>query len=128
MGSEVLELEKTLSQFTGSPYSITCANGTDALQIALMAIDLQPGDEVITTPFSFISTVEVIALLGGKPVFCEIDETSYNLDATKLEKLITPKTKAIIPVSLFGQISDMDMINSIAAKHNWRWWSDVYHR
>jgi len=71
MGSEVLELEKTLSQFTGSPYSITCANGTDALQIALMAIDLQPGDEVITTPFSFISTVEVIALLGGKPVFCE---------------------------------------------------------
>ena len=118
MGSEVLELEKTLSQFTGSPHSITCANGTDALQIALMAIDLQPGDEVITTPFSFISTVEVIALLGGKPVFCEIDEASYNLDAAKLEKLITPKTKAIIPVSLFGQISDMDMINSIAAKHN----------
>ncbi len=118
MGEEVLELEKNLETFTGAKYAISCANGTDALQIALMAIDIQPGDEVITTAFSFIATVEVIALLGAKPVFCEIDERTYNLDALKLESLITKKTKAIIPVSLFGQASDMDVINSIAGKYN----------
>ncbi len=114
MGDEIQSLEKTLSEFTGSPFSITCANGTDALQIALMAIDIQPGDEVITTPFSFISTVEVIALLGAKPVFCEIEEDTYNINAASIQKLITPRTKAIIPVSLFGQAPDMDVINSIA--------------
>ncbi|HMV44801.1 MAG TPA: DegT/DnrJ/EryC1/StrS family aminotransferase [Leptospiraceae bacterium] len=118
MGEEIEILEKKLSQFTGAKYSISCANGTDALQIALMAIDIKPDDEVITTPFSFISTVEVIALLGAKPVFCEIDEKTYNIDATKLESLITKKTKAIIPVSLFGQASDMDTINQIAEKYN----------
>lgn len=118
MGKEVFELEKKLAEFTGSKYAISCSSGTDALILALMAIDIKPGDEVITTPFTFIATAETIAFLGAKPVFVDIDERSYNIDVTKIEEKITSKTKAIMPVSLYGQIAEMDVINSIAEKHN----------
>lgn len=117
MGPDIAELETNLSGFTGSPYAISCASGTDALLLALMAIDIKPGDEVITTPFTFIATAEVISLLGAKPVFADIDEETYNLDYREIEKKITPKTKAIIPVGLYGQTADMDEINFIADKY-----------
>lgn len=117
MGPEVRELEAELSDFIGVKHSIAVANGTDALQIALMALDIKPGDEIITTPFTFIATVEVIALLGAKPVFVDIDPISFNLDAKRLEAAITAKTRAIIPVSLYGQCADLDAINAIATKH-----------
>lgn len=117
-GPEVAELEEKLATFTGVKHCITCANGTEALQIALMALDLKPGDEVITSAFTFIATGEVVALLGGKCVFVDIDEKTYNLDPKLLEKAITPKTKAIIPVSLYGQCADFDAINAIASKYN----------
>lgn len=116
MGPQVLELEKALSDFTGS-HAVTCANGTDALMIALIASGIGPGDEVITSPFTFIATAEMIALVGAKPVFVDINESDFNIDVTKIESAITPKTKAIIPVSLYGQPSDMDTINEIAKKH-----------
>ncbi|WP_323835335.1 DegT/DnrJ/EryC1/StrS family aminotransferase [Photorhabdus africana] len=118
LGPEVAELEERLIAYTGAPYCITCANGTDALQIALMAIGIKPGDEVITPGFTYIATAETIALLGGVPVYVDVKPTTYNLDPTQLEAAITPKTKAIIPVSLFGQCADFDEINAIAAKHN----------
>ncbi|MDG1850097.1 MAG: DegT/DnrJ/EryC1/StrS family aminotransferase [Flavobacteriales bacterium] len=118
MGPEVEDLENQLSAFTGSNHAISCSSGTDALLLALMALDIGPGDEVITTPFSFISTAETIALLGAKPVFVDIDEASYNIDASLIESKINPTTKAIIPVSLFGQVSDMDDINALGLKHN----------
>jgi UDP-2-acetamido-2-deoxy-ribo-hexuluronate aminotransferase len=116
MGQQVFEFEQALSDFTGS-YAITCANGTDALMLALIASGVGPGDEVITTPFTFIATAEMIALVGAKPVFVDISEDDFNIDATKIEAAITPKTKAIIPVSLYGQPSDMDTINEIAKKY-----------
>jgi UDP-2-acetamido-2-deoxy-ribo-hexuluronate aminotransferase len=116
MGQQVFEFEQALSDFTGS-YAITCANGTDALMLALIASGVGPGDEVITTPFTFIATAEMIALVGAKPVFVDISENDFNIDATKIEAAITPKTKAIIPVSLYGQPSDMDTINEIAKKY-----------
>ncbi|NLE06022.1 MAG: DegT/DnrJ/EryC1/StrS family aminotransferase, partial [Crenarchaeota archaeon] len=116
MGQQVFAFEQALSDFTGS-YAITCANGTDALMIALMASGIGPGDEVITTPFTFIATAEMIAHIGAKPVFVDISEKDFNIDVTKIESAITPKTKAIIPVSLYGQPSDMDIINEIAKKH-----------
>jgi UDP-2-acetamido-2-deoxy-ribo-hexuluronate aminotransferase len=118
MGAEVQEIEKKLSEYTQAKYAIGCASGTDALQIALMALNLQPGDEVITTPFTFFATGEVIALLGLKPIFVDIKEDSYNINPSLIEANITNNTKAIIPVSLYGQCADMDVINSIAAKHN----------
>lgn len=118
MGPQVLELEKKLEQFTGSPNAITCSSGTDALLLALMACDVGSGDEVITTPFTFIATAEVISFLGAIPVFVDIDETAYNIDPTKIEEKITERTKAIIPVSLYGQPADMDEINILAEKHN----------
>ena len=118
MGPEVEDLENQLSAFTGSNHAISCSSGTDALLLALMALDIGPGDEVITTAFSFISTAETIALLGAKPVFVDIDEASYNIDASLIESKINPTTKAIIPVSLFGQVSDMDAINALAEKHS----------
>ena len=118
MGPEVENLENQLSAFTGSNHAISCSSGTDALLLALMALDIGPGDEVITTAFSFISTAETIALLGAKPVFVDIDEASYNIDASLIESKINPTTKAIIPVSLFGQVSDMDAINALAEKHS----------
>ena len=118
MGDDVKALEEELQDYTGAKYSITCSSGTDALLLAMMALDIQPGDEVITTPFTFIATAETIAFLGATPVFVDIDEETYNIDATKIEEKITAKTKAIIPVSLYGQPSDMDEINAIAKKYN----------
>ena len=118
MGPEVHELEKKLEDFTGSPNAITCSSGTDALLLALMACNVGPGDEVITTPFTFIATAEVISFLGATPVFVDIDEITYNIDHTKIDEKITERTKAIIPVSLYGQPADMDEINMLAKKHN----------
>ena len=117
LGPEVAELEEKLAAFVGAKYCITCANGTDALQIAQMALDIGPGDEVITPGFTYIATAETVALLGAKPVYVDIDPRTYNLDPQLLEAAITPRTKAIIPVSLYGQCADMDAINAIAAKY-----------
>lgn len=117
LGPEVKELEERLQAYTGSKHCVTVASGTEALLIALMALDVKPGDEVITTPFSFIATAEVIALVGAKPVFVDVEPDTCNLDVTKLETAITPRTRAIMPVSLYGQPCDMDEINAIAARH-----------
>ena len=117
MGPEVKELETALAAYAGTKHCITVASGTEALLIALMALDLQPGDEVITTPFTFAATAETIVLLGGVPVFVDIEPDSLNLDATLIEAAVTPRTKAIMPVSLYGQVCDMDAINAVAAKH-----------
>lgn len=117
LGPEVSELEDKLAAFTGAKYCITCANGTDALQIAQMALGIGPGDEVITPGFTYIATAETVALLGAKPVYVDIDPKTYNLDPAQLEAAITPRTKAIIPVSLFGQCADFDAINAIAEKN-----------
>ena len=117
MGNEVQELEKSLEDFTGVKYAITCSNGTDALLLAMMALGIKPGDEIITTPFTFIATAETIAFLGAKPVFVDIDEKTYNIDPTKIEAAITPKTKAIIPVSLYGQPADIDALEQLKIKH-----------
>ena len=117
LGPEVAELEQRLTSYTGAKYCITVANGTDALQIAQMALGIGPGDEVITPGFTYIATAETVALLGAKPVYVDIDPRTYNLDPKLLEAAITPRTKAIIPVSLYGQCADMDAINAIAAKH-----------
>lgn len=118
MGNEVQELEKSLEEFTGAKYAVSCSNGTDALLLAMMALDIKPGDEVITTPFTFIATAEMIAFLSATPVFVDIDEKTYNIDPNKIEEKITSKTKAIIPVSLYGQPADMDKVNQIAKKYN----------
>jgi len=117
LGPEVAELEEKLAVYTGARFCISVANGTDALQIAQMALDIGPGDEVITPAFTFIATAETVALLGAKPVFVDVDPCSYNLDPARLEEAITPRTKAIIAVSLYGQRADMDAINAIAARH-----------
>ncbi len=117
MGPEVKELETALAAYVGTKHCITVASGTEALLIALMALDLQPGDEVITTPFTFAATVETIVLLGGVPVLVDIEPDSCNLDASLIEAAVTPRTRAIMPVSLYGQVCDMDAINAIAAKH-----------
>ena len=126
MGPQVKELEQQLQDYTGAQYCITCANGTDALQIAMMAIGIQPGDEVITTPFTFIATAETIALLGAKPVFVDIEEDSYLIDTNLIEASITERTKAIIPVSLYGQIPDMDEINAIAQRYSQKLEHQIY--
>lgn len=118
LGPEVHELEEKLSAYTGAKYCITCANGTDALQIAQMAFDIGPGDEVITPGFTYIATAETVAVLGAKPIYVDINPKTYNLDVEQLEAAITPRTKAIIGVSLYGQCADYDAINAIAAKHN----------
>ncbi len=118
LGPEVAELEAQLAAYVGVEHCITVASGTDALLISLMAIGVQAGDEVITTPFSFISTSETIALLGAVPVYVDIDPLTYNLDPALLDEAITPKTKAIIPVSLYGQPADFQAINAIAARHD----------
>ena len=117
MGPEVAELEKRLAEFTGARHCISVSSGTDALLISLMALGIRPGDEVITTPFTFIATAEVIALLGAKPVFVDVEADTANMDATALAEKITERTKAIMPVSLYGQTADMDVINEIAAAH-----------
>jgi len=117
-GEKLTKLEQSLAAYTGASHAIGCSSGTDALLLALMALDIGPGDEVITTPFTFIATAEVIALLGAKAVFVDIDEESYNINPSLIEAAITEKTKAIIPVSLYGQCADMDAINAIASTHN----------
>jgi UDP-2-acetamido-2-deoxy-ribo-hexuluronate aminotransferase len=118
LGPEVDELEEKLAAYTGSKYCISVANGTDALQIAQMALGIGFGDEVIVPGFSYIATAETPAVLGAKPVYVDIDPVTFNIDAAKIEAAITPRTKAIIPVSLYGQCADFDAINAIAEKHN----------
>lgn len=117
LGPEVAELEQKLAVFCGAKHCITVANGTDALQIAQMAFGIGHGDEVIVPGFSYIATAETPAVLGAKPVYVDIDPKNYNMDPTKLEAAITPRTKAIIPVSLYGQCADFDSINAIAEKY-----------
>ena len=118
MGEEVTQLEKSLEEFTGARYAISCSSGTDALLLAMMALDIKPGDEIITTPFTFIASSETIALMGAIPVFVAIDEKTYNIDPKLIEEKITSKTKAIMPISLYGQPADMEAIQNIANKHN----------
>jgi len=117
LGPEVRELEDRLAAYTGAKHCITVASGTEALLIALMALDIKPDDEVITTPFTFVATAEMIVLLGARPVFVDVEEGTGNIDASRIEAAITPRTKAIMPVSLYGQPCDMDEINAIAARH-----------
>jgi UDP-2-acetamido-2-deoxy-ribo-hexuluronate aminotransferase len=117
MGPEIKELEEKLSAYVGVGHCLTVSSGTDALLIAMMALGIRPGDEVITTPFTFIATGEMIALLGAKPIFVDIDPETLNLDPALIECAITPRTKAIMPVSLYGQCADFDAINAIAAAH-----------
>ena len=117
LGPEVAELETALATFTGSKHCITVASGTEALLIALMALDIQPGDEVITTPFTFAASAEMIVLAGAKPVFVDVEPDTANIDVRLIEARITPRTKAIMPVGLYGQVADMQEINAIAARH-----------
>lgn len=117
-GPEVGELEKRLAEHTGSKHCLAVASGTDALLIPMMALGIGPGDEVITTAFSFIATAETIVLAGATPVYVDIDRKTFNIDANKIEAAITKKTKAIMPVSLYGQAADLEEINAIAKKHD----------
>ena len=116
-GPEVHELEEKLANYTEADFCITCANGTDALQIALMAIGIESGDEVITPAFSYISTAEAAVLLGAKPIYVDVDPLTFNIDPSLIEEKITSKTKAIMPVSLYGQTADFDCINEIADRY-----------
>jgi UDP-2-acetamido-2-deoxy-ribo-hexuluronate aminotransferase len=118
MGPEVIELEEKLAAYTGAKHCITMASGTEALLVSLMALGIKPGDEIITTPFTFVATAEVIVLIGAKPVFVDVERDTCNINANKIEEKITSRTKAIMPVSLYGQTADMDEINAIAAKYN----------
>ena len=120
MGEEVERLEEELVEFIGGGYAITCSSGSDALLLALMALDINQGDEVITTPFTFIATAEMIALLGAKPIFVDISLEDYNLDFNLIESKITPKTKAILAVSLYGQPPNLRKLEEIAKKYNVR--------
>lgn len=118
LGPEIAELESALANFVGVKHCISCSSGTDALLMAMLALGIGPGDEVITTPFTFFATGEMIELIGARAVFGDIDPITYNLDPKTLTRLITPKTKAIVPVSLYGQCADFNEISQIAAKHN----------
>ncbi|MCB1762362.1 MAG: DegT/DnrJ/EryC1/StrS family aminotransferase [Gammaproteobacteria bacterium] len=117
MGPEIEELESRLADFVGVKHCIALSSGTDALLVAMMALGIAPGDEVITTPFTFIATGETIALLGAKPVFVDIDPVTYNIDPNKIRAAVTSRTKAIIPVSLYGQCADFDPINRLAGEY-----------
>ena len=117
LGPEVAELESALAAFTGSRHCITVASGTEALLIALMALDIAPGDEVVTTPFTFAATAETIVLAGARPVFVDVEPDTANIDVSLIEAKITPRTRAIMPVGLYGQVADMAPINAIAARH-----------
>ena len=117
MGPEVAEIEQTLANYVGVQHCITTASGTDSLEIALRALEIGAGDEVITVPFTWISTAEVISQVSATPVFVDIEASTYNIDVDQLESAITPKTKAIMPVSLFGQMPDLGRISAIAEKH-----------
>jgi len=117
LGAEVAELEQRLAEYVGVKHCISASSGTDTLLMALMAYGIGPGDEVITSPFTFIATGEMIALAGAKPVFVDIDPRTYNIDPVLIERAITPRTKAIMPVSLYGQCADFDAINDIAKRH-----------
>ena len=114
MGEEIQILEEQLAHYTGASHAIVCSSGTDALLMSMMALQIGAGDEVITTPFSFIATAETISLLGAKPVFVDIESKNYHIDSNLIEEKITSKTAAIVPVSLYGQCADMNSINSIA--------------
>ncbi|MBI5474569.1 MAG: DegT/DnrJ/EryC1/StrS family aminotransferase [Ignavibacteriae bacterium] len=118
LGKEVGEFECQIAGYLGVKYAVGCASGTDALQVAMMALNIGPGDEVITTPFTFVATAETIALLGAKPVYVDIDPKTFNIDPSLIESAITPQTKAIIPVHLYGQAADMDPIMAVARKHD----------
>ena len=117
MGPEVAQMEQALAQRVGVRHCVSVSSGTEALLIALMALDIKPGDEVITTPFTFAATAEVIALLGAVPVFVDVEPDTANIDASRIEAAITPRTRAILPVSLYGQVPDMAEINAVAARH-----------
>jgi dTDP-4-amino-4,6-dideoxygalactose transaminase len=117
-GPYVQAFERAMQEYLGVKHAVACASGTDALQLGLMALDLKPGDEVITTPFTFAATTETIALLGGVPVYVDIDPETFNIDVARIEEQITPRTRAILPVHLFGQPSDMTAIMEIAKRHN----------
>jgi len=117
LGPEVAELEERLADYTGAKHCITAASGTDALLLSLMGLGIGPGDEVITTPFTFVATAEVIVLVGAKPIFVDIEPDTCNIDPRLIEEKITDRTRAIMPVSLYGQPADMDEINAIAARY-----------
>lgn len=117
MGPEIGELEQVLADYCGARHCVALSSGTDALLVPLLALGIGPGDEVITTPFTFIATGEMIGMTGATPVFVDIDPDTYNIDAAQIEAAITDRTKAIMPVSLFGQCADMDAINAVADKH-----------
>jgi dTDP-4-amino-4,6-dideoxygalactose transaminase len=117
LGKEVSEFENEIARYLHVKYAVGCASGTDALMVAMMALGIGPGDEVVTTPFTFVATTEMIVLLGAKPVYVDIDSATYNLDPSKVEAAITPKTKAIIPVHLYGQSVDMDPLSKVANRH-----------
>ena len=117
LGPEVGEMEAQLAAYTGARHCISCASGTEALLMALLALDIGPGDEVITTPFTFAATAEMIVLAGAKPVYVDIEPDTCLMDAAQIKAKITPRTKANMPVSLYGQVADMDAINAIAQMH-----------
>ena len=117
LGKEVGEFEAAAAKYLGTKHAIGCASGTDALQVAMMALNIGPGDEVVTTPFTFVATTETIVLLGAKPVYVDINPQTFNIDAAALEAAITPRTKAIMPVHLYGHACDMDPLMAVARKH-----------